>query len=404
MSVISDFIAKPSVQRGFWTLLRSYSPVVVFGKKVFITSYGSVIETLKRDTDFTIAEINGKRMSDIGLAFFLGMDRGEQHDRELALMQQVVKREDLNLIQNFVKQKSQELIRNVQKKKKIDVVNEYARIVPLYLLETYFGVPVGDENKMKQWMRILFHHLFLNLTNDPTIQKEASKAADELKAYMDKLIQDRKQKLLNGDQLDDTILNRLLIFQKDASWISDDVIRRNVCGFIIGAVDTTNKACALAMDVLLDDPESLKGAEQAAIANDIPLTGKYMLEALRFNPHNPIVIRYNKNASNITHKGKNYKVPEKATVYIGLLSAMWDKTAYKNPHQINLTRNVEYFHFSSGLHACAGKYINMVQIPELMAGLLRLKNLRRAPGKEGQIVFDGPFPDQFILEFEEVAM
>jgi len=282
-------------------------------------------------------------------------------------------------------------------------VNEYARIVPLYLLEAYFGVPIEDENKMKEWMRILFHHLFLNLTNDPAIQKDASKAADELKLYIDKLIQDRKQKVLNGDQLDDTILNRLLLLQKESAWISDDVIRRNVCGFIIGAVDTTNKACTLAMDVLLNDSVSLKGAEQAAIANDIPLIGKYMLEALRFKPHNPIVIRYNKNASIISHKGKNYKVPENATLYIGLISAMWDKTAYENPHQINLSRKVEYFHFSSGLHACAGKYINMVQIPELMVGLLRLKNLRRAPGKEGQILFDGPFPNRFILEFDDMS-
>jgi hypothetical protein len=35
-----------------------------------------------------------------------------------------------------------------------------------------------------------------------------------------------------------------------------------------------------------------------------------------------------------------------------------------------------------------------------MSGLLRLKNLRRAAGSDGEIAYDGPFPDRWILEFD----
>jgi hypothetical protein len=41
-----------------------------------------------------------------------------------------------------------------------------------------------------------------------------------------------------------------------------------------------------------------------------------------------------------------------------------------------------------------------VEIPELLAALLRLPNLRRAPGSEGQILYDGPFPNRLVLEFD----
>jgi hypothetical protein len=41
----------------------------------------------------------------------------------------------------------------------------------------------------------------------------------------------------------------------------------------------------------------------------------------------------------------------------------------------------------------------MVVIPEIMAALLRLPGLQRAPGREGRVALDGPFPDRLVLHF-----
>ena len=60
----------------------------------------------------------------------------------------------------------------------------------------------------------------------------------------------------------------------------------------------------------------------------------------------------------------------------------------------------EYLHFGYGLHRCFGRAINGVQIPELLAALLRLPGLRRASGGAGRVVNDGPFPERLILEFD----
>jgi len=51
--------------------------------------------------------------------------------------------------------------------------------------------------------------------------------------------------------------------------------------------------------------------------------------------------------------------------------------------------------FGYGLHACFGHYINAIQIPQIVASVLKLKKVRPTPSK--RIKYDGAFPDQFWL-------
>ena len=397
-----ETLSKPIFQRFAWKIVRTFFPVLKIGKNVFISKYEDVLETLKRPDDFTISEINGKNMTELGLTFFLGMDSSEQYKLEFETMAKVVKREDLAIIQTLVKEKIEELILKAQANGKIDVVNEYARLVPTYLIDQYFGITVYDVSKMQHWMRVLFHHLFLNLSNDPNVKAEAVLAAKEVKVYIQKIIAERKAASTNGETVKDNILNRLLALQKENDKITDDVIIRNLSGFIIGTVDTTSKCAVLVMEQLFKLPETLTSAIEAARANNSSTVGKYMLEMLRFNPHNPIVLRYCKKNTILKSKNKSYTISAGSTIYVGLLSAMFDKKAVQHPTEIVLDRPIEYLHFSYGMHACAGKYISMVQISELLAGLLRLNNLKRATTPEDRkIIYSGPFPEKFILTFDK---
>jgi cytochrome P450 len=97
---------------------------------------------------------------------------------------------------------------------------------------------------------------------------------------------------------------------------------------------------------------------------------------------------------------RGQRIPAGSTVLVALDSAQFDAAAFPDPGQFRLDRTVEYLHFGYGLHQCFGLAINQVQIPELAAALLRLPNLRRSPGPEGQIVSDGPFPDRLVLQFD----
>jgi cytochrome P450 len=390
--MIAQLLTSPWFIRIATGFLRTFFPVLNLGSWVIVSRFDAVKEILTRDKDFTIAEINAANMHAVDLDFFLGMDTSEVHDREKGIMEAMVKREDLSLIQKIIQEEIATLLPPLLSNKKIEVVSQLSRVVPLALLERYFGVPVTDKKKMQDWMRKLFHQLFLNLNSDLQVTTSARQAATELKTYMMDVIAEAHKKMTNGNLSQDTLLCRLLHLQKSNPTITNDFIRRNICGLMIGAVDTTNKCVVLVLEELLKRPEAL-----AAAATADPVSLKNICyEALRFNPHNPIVVRFSKNEQFV---GK-HRIKASKKIAVGIFSAMHDKHAFAEPGSFNWKRTNEYLHFGYGLHACFGRYINAVQIPEIVGSLVRLQNLRKSPRPEGKVVYDGPFPDSFWLEFD----
>jgi cytochrome P450 len=396
-----NLLTCPGLLRPIFTFLRRMFPILVLGKKAIVTRHPDVIEVLTRDTDFTIAEINEARINQSDGPFILGMDRSPQYDTESATLRAVVRADDLENIRLLVRQNAARLIEVARPEGKIDVVNELARVVAIRTVDSYFGFPAPDDPTMMRWMRDVFHDIFANPTSDADVHREAQRSGAELRQYMDQVIADRKSHLNEPDQPDD-VLGRLLHLQNpEHAWLDDRSVRRNLAGLIVGAVDTTSKFATLAIDELLRRPEALAGARTAAIAGEMELVRNYVYEAVRFNPHHPLQVRFCKQETEVasgTPRGR--KIPAGTSVFVATLSAMFDPEVFIEPKLFRANREVEYLHFGYGMHRCFGRAINGVQIPEIVGALLRLPNLRRASGREGRIAYDGPFPDRLILEFD----
>ena len=143
---------------------------------------------------------------------------------------------------------------------------------------------------MMRWMRDIFHYIFADLTNGQDVKRDALNSSVELHAHMDVQIALRKSQSSDGN---DDVLGRLLALQDaEHPWLDDLAIRRNLAGVIVGAVDTTSKFVALAIDELLRRPEMLAGARECALKSDIDGVRGYAWEAVRFNPHHPLQVRY----------------------------------------------------------------------------------------------------------------
>jgi cytochrome P450 len=170
---------------------------------------------------------------------------------------------------------------------------------------------------------------------------------------------------------------------------------------VVGAVETTSKATTQAVDQLLRHGDALRRAGDAARAGDIDLVGRYALDAQRFNPLTAALIRHAARDTVLAAgTRRQHRVRAGQNVYAALLPAMFDPAAFRDPNELRADRPAaRYLNFGYGMHACFGRYINEVQIPELMAALLRCDRLRRAPGRDGRIAYDGPFPDRFVVEF-----
>lgn len=385
----------PVLRAGF-SVLRNIMPVAKFGKTVVVTRYKDVMDILSRENDFTVHEIDGYKMEIMGNPFILGMDASPETTRDRKMLMQVITGKDLIKVRGLIRNIAADLINEAGPKKSIDVVNEYARLASVRIVAQYFGVP-ADETTMMRWQRAIFNEAFANLSNNKTIHEKGMVAAKEISDHLAKLITERKQQPI----LEDNVLNRLINKQKDNEWLDDNAVRRNIL-CILGVVENTSKVVTHIIDQLLRRPPVFETVRKAALTNNTDTLHDYSFEALRYNPHNPVILRFCKNGAVIGAGTPHMrKISPGTTVYAATLSAMFDPEVVTDPGTFNPGRKVEYMHFGYGPHLCTGRYISEVIVPELIAGLVRLPNLKRAKGPLGHIKYeDIIFPKSLQLEFD----
>jgi cytochrome P450 len=365
-----------------------------------------LVEMMSRDQDFTVEEINSKKMSDQKGAFFLGMDPSNpQFNRERNFVRKATKKDDMELIRSFVRQASADIISKADDYGKIDVADSFCKVVLVRLIDFYFGVSAPTERDMKTWHRALFYDLFLNFSNNKVKHEAALKAATERKDCLLQIIKERKQDLAAGKQLADNIFNRLIIMQQEPGyeWVDDDCLQRNIGGLLTGIFETTNKSVVLVLDELFNRPEALAVAIEIAKEGDMKKMYGFVSEALRFNPAQPGVIRFNETKQILNGYGKkSYNIPAKRKVFAITSAAMFDPAAFPEPLKFIGDRNAIYMNYGYALHECYGKYINAVTISEFVAAVLRLKNVCRAPGVVGRGtgITQQSFPNNFVVCFD----
>jgi cytochrome P450 len=170
--------------------------------------------------------------------------------------------------------------------------------------------------------------------------------------------------------------------------LNDDGVRRTIGGMLVGSIDTTTTAVAKIVCVALKDP-SLQRSIVDAFERGDDVYG-WCLEALRRWPHNPILLR--RAGADTSLAGTAVKAGEQVIAWTQ--AAMLDPTAFPDPLTLfgNRDRSA-YVHYGYGLHPCAGRVVNAIQIP-LLVGTLLSRDVVRA----GRLKWAGPFPDQLPLK------
>ncbi|MDG1470012.1 MAG: cytochrome P450 [Ascidiaceihabitans sp.] len=221
-----------------------------------------------------------------------------------------------------------------------------------------------------------------------------------MRSYLDKVIADLKA----NPSTDPTILNRMLELQSaDTPGMDDLGIRNNILGLLIGAIPTISKASCFALDELLNRPDALKVAHEAALRGDHQVVANTIWECLRFNPHNPVVYRRATRDTVVAQSTlRQVKIKEGTMVFAATFSAMFDSLVIDKPNEFRTDRSWEtYIIWGYGMHTCIGAQINMAVIPAILTPLLKQKNLRRTKGAAGQIDSNGtPHPEHFHVEFD----
>jgi cytochrome P450 len=376
-----------------FAILRRIKPILLIKNYALVTRFEDVQEVLARDEVFLVTYGEKMRVVTGGEDFFLGMQNSPQYARDVSHMRSVVRREDIpGRITPFVQKTASDLVATAGKQ--LDVV-PLSKAVPARWIADYFGCPLLSEQQVEAWGSVLFQYLFADLNNDPNVAAAATIAAAEVRNWLDETIAARKASAV----VKDDVLGRCLLLQKAGLPAMDDVsIRNDLLGLLVGAIPTTSKCCAQALDQLLQRPEQLRGAQAAALADDDALLGKYVFEALRFNPNNPVLFRVAAEDYPLAKASMHgTTLPKGTSVIAATQSAMFDERFVDDPNQFRIDRP-EYLsmHFGYGLHTCFGQYVNRVQIPGILKPLLKHSGLRRA----GELQYQGPFPSSLLVRLD----
>ena len=120
------------------------------------------------------------------------------------------------------------------------------------------------------------------------------------------------------------------------------------------------------------------------------------------NPINPLVFRYYEQDYTLasgTSRATKIKVN---TIVFACISAMFDATELTEPETFSIERpKYQYMHFGYARHTCLGKYIDLVQITEVIKRVLLRPNVRLISGGKGKIIFqNSPSPKDFVIAYD----
>jgi len=371
-------------------LARALTPVLRWKNSTFVFRAEDVKEVLNRNQDFTIAEINGPHIERHIGPFILGMDDGPQYQRDISILRAATKREDSQRIASFIRKEAENIISDLPKE--FDLVQDYTRQLPYLLISDYFGTPGPDRTSMLRWNRSIFWDVFLDLKEKPEIRSAALKSSSEMLPYLKNLTLENKNRAVKGMELEDNMLNRLIKMQDgETSFFSDEEIAGKFAGTLMGTLEPINKACVYVLQQFFARKKILKKAIEAAKSEDKKTMKELALEALRFQPNMPVLMRFSKKEQQL---GK-HRIGAEQTVYAMTYSAMFDPRQVEKPKQFLPGRPAEdMMYLGYGQHRCFGNYINLVAIPEMLIVLLKIEGLK----PKGKLIKEGPFPDRWIFE------
>ena len=357
-----------------------------------------MIEVLDRNADFEVVYEPKMRAITSGENFFLGMQDTALYQRDVSNMRLATRRDDVaTIVEPLARRLAEKLV--AEKAGRIDMPPDLSLQVPAAIVTDYFGVTGARDGDLIEWATLMFRYLFADLSGNLELERDALSVAAACRSAIDAAIVKRKA---SGETKDD-VLGRCLVMQAAGLPGMDDVsICNNLVGLVIGAIPTISRAAVQALEQLLDRPEVLASADQAARDGNDALFAAHVFEALRFNPINPIIFRRAARDTVIaagTFRAR--KIPKDTMVLASNLSAMFDPLKIEAPESFRTDRPWgNYMLWGYGLHGCFGAYINRAVLPAILKPLVTRPGLRRAAGEAGQIdTGNTQFPKHFVLEW-----
>jgi len=255
-----------------------------------------------------------------------------------------------------------------------DLIGDVVVHLPVRIMAGLLGLPAHDRDRFREWYTALIRGA-LNLTGDPGVARAATRARDELDAYLRPLIVTRRE--APGADLISTLATTIV----EGDRLTDEQIIRFAMLMVFAGGETTEKGLATTLRNLLAHPDAL-----AAVQRDRSLLPRAIAESFRFTAPTHMVPRQTCEEVQVSGGW----LPAGAEVMCFLGSANRDERRFVDPDRFDLQRPeadpkraftgaAEHLAFGGGRHFCLGAVLSRFEIEVALSRILdTLPDLRLA--------------------------
>lgn len=383
--------------RGMYGELRANRPILATPLFTLVTRATDVLDVLAQPSLYSV-RANRISMDPAVGPFMLARDETEINWQEKGLMQSLLRWNDLPRVRTLAAEVADAAIAGATNQT-LDIVPAIGRAVPLRIVQDIFGFKADDADLLR-WSFATQHGMFRNLTGDPQVLAACHEAGQQMQAWLWPFLAAKWASAPSGGQ--DSVSRLIDISIEPAAGISTDRVLSNVCGLLVGSIETMSQAIVNVVDQFLAHPDWLAAARAADAAGNRAAFDAHVFEALRYNPITTIQFR-TVEADRTLAQGTPYATPVKAGSVLAVCtgSAMFDADLMPDPEQFDPTRSPHaYLHFGLGHHECLGRHVGQVAIPEAVRQIIQMTGLERVPGPAGQVDFaGGPFPEHLQVRW-----
>jgi cytochrome P450 len=379
-----DF-ADPAVlayPQALFATLRANSPVCLArdprGSIIYlVTSAALVDEATKRADDFsskfghlTVSSdaANGEAMAilaaETGMSGLLLISDDPEHKRYRALVNQVFSQGRVAHLQPVIEQIVDNLIDVMLVKGEADFVNDFAVLLPTYVVADILGLGRQDWHLVRQWSDSVIR--IVSRMGTPEEEVAAAHDAVAFFRYIRARIKERRE-----TPSDDLISNLVNVRLDGMEPLTDDEAASLTFEISIAGNETTRNTLMSGLAQLLRHPDQLE-----ALRNDPTLVANAVEELLRYETPATSMWRI---ATRDTMLG-NVPIPKGAELLLRFDAANRDPARFPEPDAFDIRRKNARTHVAfgaPGIHRCLGQMLARkelaIALPRLLA---RLRNIR----------------------------
>lgn len=253
-----------------------------------------------------------------------------------------------------------ELIAKQTERGQMDVIKDFARILPVMIIAEMLGVPSEDHAQFSPHAIALAAAIEFEQTD--AMRERGIVALGALKEYLDGLFAKRRQ------EPQDDLISALLRATEDQT-LSDMELYGDITQLLVGGNDPTMHLIGNAMYVLLTHPERL--AELRANPSELE---NAVDELLRFDSSVQMTFRYA--LQDVEIHGQPIQRGDHIALVFG--SALRDAAYCEAPDELRFDRANNWLPFGGGIHFCPGNMLARVIGQESLRVLCALPALQLA--------------------------